>query len=62
MRLWSSAQSSFGVVVAIVKLRIRSPSRERQASYNPAMAMRPPLLSPIAWGRLPVLMPNALAA
>ena len=48
IRLCSSAQSSFGVVVAIVKLRIRSPAGERQVSHNPAMAMRPPPLRPIA--------------
>jgi len=48
MRLCSWAQSSFGVVVAIVKLRIRSPSFERQVSHKPAMAMSPPPLSAIA--------------
>jgi hypothetical protein len=46
------AQSWFGVVVAIVKLRIRSPSGERQISHNPAIAIRPPPLRPIASGCL----------
>ena len=48
MRLRSLAHSSLGVVVAIVKLRILSPSFERQVSHNPVMAMRLPLLSAIA--------------
>jgi hypothetical protein len=48
------AHNSFGVVVAIVKLRIRSPSGERQVSHNPAIAINPPPLSPIAYGCLPV--------
>jgi len=37
--LWTSAHSSFGVVVMIVKLRIVSWAEERQVSNNPASAM-----------------------
>jgi hypothetical protein len=36
-RACSSAQSSFGVVVMMVKLRILSPAGERQVFHNPAM-------------------------
>src|SRR5437763_5809307 len=39
IRLWTSAHSSFGVVVMIVKLRIVSWAEERQVSHNPASAM-----------------------
>jgi len=36
MRLWISAQSSFGVVVTMAKLRTHSPAGERQFSHRPA--------------------------
>jgi hypothetical protein len=48
MRSWSSAPSSFGFVVMIVKLRTRSPAGERQVSQKPAMAIRRRSTSAIA--------------
>src|SRR6516164_2846779 len=40
IRSWSSAHSSFGLVVTIAKLRTHSPAGERQFSHSPAKAMR----------------------
>jgi hypothetical protein len=48
IRLWSSAHKAFGFVVAIVKLRMRSLSGERQVSHNPAIAIRRLPLRPMA--------------
>jgi hypothetical protein len=39
MRLCSSAHNSFGCVVTIAKLRMRSPAGDRQFSHNPASAI-----------------------
>src|SRR5438045_5193505 len=41
IRLCSSAQSSFGIVVTIAKLRTHSPDDERQFSHRPASAISP---------------------
>jgi NAD(P)-dependent dehydrogenase (short-subunit alcohol dehydrogenase family) len=50
IRLWSSAHSSFGVVVTIAKLRTHSPAGERQFSQSPASAISPRSASAIAKG------------
>jgi hypothetical protein len=39
IRLCSRAHNSFGTVVTIVNLRMRSPAGERQVSHNPAIAI-----------------------
>jgi hypothetical protein len=44
----SSAHKSFGWVVMMVKLRIRSPAGERHVSHNPAMPISRRSLSAIA--------------
>jgi hypothetical protein len=41
MRLWISAQSSFGVVVTIAKVRTHSSAGKRQFSHKPASTMMP---------------------
>jgi hypothetical protein len=48
IRLWSSAHKAFGFVVAIIKLRMHSPSGECQVSHNPAMAISRPPARPMA--------------
>jgi hypothetical protein len=46
--LCSSAHNSFGGVVTMVKLRIRSPAGERQVSHKPAMPINRRPFSAIA--------------
>jgi len=41
MRLWSCARSSFGVVVMMAKVHIRSRAGDFQFSHRPASAIRP---------------------
>jgi hypothetical protein len=43
-----SAHNSFGGVVIMLKLRIRSPADERQVSHNPAMPISRRSVSAIA--------------